>query len=133
MNGLGTAQHRQLPVGLLSAGWADGNRGENLVVEVLASAAVAPRFNAAGGVLDCHQQFPIGPYTLDFAWPKLRIGLEADGGIHQKTRCYTRDRRRDAWLREHGWLMFRVDVEKRALLPSQIRRVLDVVRATAPS
>ncbi len=62
---------------------------------------------------------------------KLKVGLEADGGIHQKTRCYTRDRRRDAWLREHGWLMFRVDIENRALLPSQIRRVLDVVRAMA--
>jgi hypothetical protein len=34
---------------------------------------------------------------------------------------------------EHGWLMFRVDFENRALLPSQIRRVLDVVRAMAPS
>src|SRR5688500_5984156 len=65
MNGFGTARHRQLPVGLLSAGWADGNRGENLVVEVLAAAGVAPRFNAAGGVLACHQQYVVGPYTLD--------------------------------------------------------------------
>lgn len=81
---------------------------------------VAPRFNLAGGVIDCHQQYAVGPYTLE------------NGGIHQMTRRYTRDRRCDAWLREHGGLMFRVDIENRALLPSQIRRVLDVVRAMAP-
>lgn len=83
MNGCGTARTRPLPAGALSEGWADGNRGENLVVGILRGAGIAPVFNELSPVTNCYQEYVIGPYTVDFAWPKLKIALESDGSAHQ--------------------------------------------------
>jgi very-short-patch-repair endonuclease len=129
MNGFGTVRTRPLPPGLLAAGWLDGNRGENLVVEALARADVHPAFGRDASLAECHQQHPVGPYTLDFAWPKLKIALEADGYVHRMKPQIARDRKRDAWLRANGWLVFRVSVESSAMATSQLARVLTVVRA----
>ena len=131
MNGCGTARTRPLPAGALSEGWADGNRGENLVVGILRSAGIAPVFNELSPVTDCYQEYVIGPYTVDFAWPKLRIALEADGSVHQISQECQRDRKRDTRLRTQGWLVFRVDITKPSVLASQVLRVVSVVRALA--
>lgn len=51
-------------------------------------------------------QYPVGPYFLDFANPKHKIGLEADGKDYHDTE---RDRRRDQHLWDaFGWRVFRV-------------------------
>ena len=74
-------------------------------------------------------QHPAGPYVVDFAWPNLKVALEADGGVHGLDARYRRDRLRDAWLREHGWLVFRVDTTLADGLADQVGRVVAVVRA----
>ena len=43
-------------------------------------------------------------YRLDFAWPALKVGIEADGyASHAGTRRFVRDRSRVADLAEQGW------------------------------
>jgi hypothetical protein len=131
MNGFGTARHRPLPAGFLASGWHDGNLGENDVCRALAAIGVAAAYNGSSPPEACQQQYTVGPYTLDFAWPKLRIALEADGSAHDTIARLRGDRKRDAWLRRQGWLVFRVDVEKPQAVAAQVGRVVAVVRALA--
>ncbi len=59
---------------------------------------------AAG--LSMFQQYPVGPYFLDFADPVKRIGIEADGkAFHDANRDRVRDQR--LWD-EFGWRVYRV-------------------------
>jgi very-short-patch-repair endonuclease len=51
--------------------------------------------------LHFRRQHPIGPYTLDFYCPTLRIAIEVDGGQHAEQTKKT-DERRDRWLAEKG-------------------------------
>jgi hypothetical protein len=131
MNGFGTERTRPLAVGLMSAGWVDGNPGENLVVSALNASGCTPAFGRSTGVLQCHQQYAVGRYVLDFAWPKLKIALEADGSVHRREKNYRHDQRRDEWFREQGWLVFRVHTTRRDGVTAQVHRVLAVVRAMA--
>jgi very-short-patch-repair endonuclease len=129
MNGFGTARTRPLPLGFLSAGWLDGNAGENRVVQALAQAGICPAASV-GGTLACHQQHRVGDHTVDFAWPALKIALEADGGCHLQPTAARRDRLRDARLRAQGWLVFRVDVGRNDdHVTAQVGRVVSIVRA----
>lgn len=58
------------------------------------------------GRLHMVPQFPVGPYFLDFANPKRKIGLEADGKQYHDAE---RDRQRDQRLwDEFGWKVYRV-------------------------
>jgi hypothetical protein len=129
MNGFGTAQTRPLPPGYLGAGWLDGNPGENQVSRALAKLGVDVAFSDASPTDAVRQQLHVGPYTLDYAWPKLRIAMEADGSAHGITPRLRLDRKRDAWLRRHGWLTFRVDVGQQRAVTAQVGRVVSVVRA----
>ncbi len=133
MNGFDTIRTRPLAADLSATGWIGGNDGENRVVAILTAERIGPGFNSVSGILDCHQQYRVGTYVLDFAWPKLKIALEADGSVHRTADRYERDRERDAWLRGQGWLVFRVDTARRSGVGAQIRRVLSVVRAMARS
>ncbi len=57
------------------------------------------------------RQFPIGPFTLDFYCPALRLAVEVDGTHHDERKA--RDAARDAYLRaqEIATLRFRtIDV-----------------------
>ena len=50
------------------------------------------------------RQLPIDRYIVDFACPKQRLIIEADGGQHAES---MRDVRRDAYLRSHGFRVLR--------------------------
>jgi very-short-patch-repair endonuclease len=102
-------------------GWTPGNRGENRVARILHGFGFRPG-------AELRQQFRIGAYRLDFAWPAIRIAIEADGWVHRADATYARDRERDAWLRARGWLIFRVDVDAGDGLGEQLARVARVVR-----
>jgi very-short-patch-repair endonuclease len=53
--------------------------------------------------------YPIGPYTVDFAWPVERVIVETDGwGFHGNRRAFEDDRARDAFLAAQGWVVVRV-------------------------
>ncbi len=38
------------------------------------------------------RQYSTGPYILDFYCPKIRLGIELDGKIHEKNKIYDKDR-----------------------------------------
>jgi very-short-patch-repair endonuclease len=50
------------------------------------------------------RQLPIGPYIADFACRKAKLVVEQDGSQHAES---SRDRRRDAFLRDQGWSTLR--------------------------
>ena len=101
------------------------------VIQALSQAGVTPA-SGVRDVLACHQQHKVGDHTLDFAWPILKIALEADGGRHLRPSAARRDRLRDARRPAQGWLIFRVDIERDGhLVTAQVGRVVSVVRALA--
>jgi very-short-patch-repair endonuclease len=65
-------------------------------------------------ILDTHnlsydEQYQIGPYQLDFAFPKIKIDLEIDGDQHYlDKRVIESDQRRNKYLEELGWTVIRV-------------------------
>lgn len=82
------------------------------------------------------RELPVGSYRLDLAWPALKIGIETDGFYHRLPERALSDAHRDSWLREQGWLIFRVhDVDDDEVFEQMLGRVADVVRALdgAPS
>lgn len=87
-----------------------------------------PRGFSTARPLDVHQQYPVGNYRLDFAWPDVKAALEADGGWHRTPDVAVRDATRDVWLRDQGWLVFRVH-DNPETLPEQLVRVVVVVRS----
>jgi very-short-patch-repair endonuclease len=54
---------------------------------------------------DFRRQHPAGSFILDFYCPALRLAIELDGGQHAEES--TRDKRRDAWLRQRGVTVLR--------------------------
>jgi very-short-patch-repair endonuclease len=51
--------------------------------------------------LHFRRQHPIGPFTVDFYCPSLRLAVEVDGGQHAEQRKQADDRR-TKWLAEKG-------------------------------
>jgi len=55
--------------------------------------------------LKFRHQVPIGKYVVDFLCIERRFIVEPDGPPHEKLE---HDAVRDAWLREHGYKVFRI-------------------------
>lgn len=53
-------------------------------------------------------QHPIGPYSLDFYAPALKLCIEVDGLAHGMGTHPERDERRDAWLASKGIRTLRI-------------------------
>lgn len=101
------------------SGWRVGSDLENRVAYQLDRWGFRPD--------EVAQQHRVGAYRLDFAWPKKLIGLEVDGLYHRLPDNALRDSERDSWLRNQGWLMFRID-DHTGGLDEQLCRVVVVVR-----
>lgn len=53
-------------------------------------------------------QFPIFRYSLDFAIPESKIAIECDGDYwHSLPECKRRDKSKDSYLANRGWLVLR--------------------------
>ena len=52
-------------------------------------------------------QHPVGRYTLDMAYPKVRLAIEYDGRDHLTPERALRDLDRQAWLSTAGWKLVR--------------------------
>lgn len=53
-------------------------------------------------------QYPCGPYRIDLALPDYGIAIECDGEAYHSTPEQKRhDRRKDNYLRKHGWSVMR--------------------------
>ncbi|MBU6297249.1 MAG: endonuclease domain-containing protein [Alphaproteobacteria bacterium] len=66
--------------------------------------------------LHFRKQHPIGPYIADFACTQEHLVVEVDGDTHSTDAEREHDRKRDYYLKSHGWRVFRVtneDVYKR--------------------
>ena len=57
--------------------------------------------------LSIRRQHPIGPYTLDFYCPSLRLGIELDGGQHAEKRGHHSDQKRTRWLASKDIIVIR--------------------------
>ena len=61
----------------------------------------------------CGQKFrrehPVGPYTLDLVCLDLKLNVEIDGKDHLTDEGQRRDERRDAYLRELGFEVLRIN------------------------
>lgn len=54
-------------------------------------------------------EYPMGIYSLDFAWPKKNLAIEIDGEQHQRFEEYReRDCRKDKYAEDHGWKILRI-------------------------
>ncbi len=54
------------------------------------------------------RQHPIGPYVADFACVPAMLVVEVDGATHSTDEELDHDRKRDAYLKKHGWRVCRV-------------------------
>src|SRR4030043_323960 len=52
-------------------------------------------------------QFRIEAYYVDFAFPDIKLAIEADGAAHHSDERKERDRKRDWFLRRQGWTVKR--------------------------
>jgi very-short-patch-repair endonuclease len=58
-----------------------------------------------------YAEFPLGPFTYDFAFPKLRLLIEIDSKRwHSGYARKQRDKRKTANAAQHGWALVRLAV-----------------------
>ena len=63
-------------------------------------------------------------YKIDVAQPEVKIAVEIDGFSHTTHSRKAADRRKDRWLSDHGWLVFRFsNQEVLSLTSSVIERI----------
>ena len=54
-------------------------------------------------------EYPIGIYSLDFAWVDKRLGIEIDGEQHERFKEYKdRDIKKDKLYNKEGWKILRI-------------------------
>ena len=54
-------------------------------------------------------EYPVGIYSIDFAWCHKKIAVEIDGQQHQRFEEYkNRDNRKDLHLKSLGWKVYRI-------------------------
>ena len=56
-----------------------------------------------------YRQKPLGSYIVDFYGPKVKLGIELDGGQHFEESHRIRDTARDEWLKQRGLKVIRFD------------------------
>lgn len=55
------------------------------------------------------QEMPFGRFSLDFAWPELKVCIEIDGEQHQRCDIQkARDKAKDLLLEHSGWKILRM-------------------------
>lgn len=54
------------------------------------------------------QEFPMGIFSIDFAWPILKRAIEIDGDQHKIQEYVNRDLRKNNLLNQNGWEILRI-------------------------
>jgi very-short-patch-repair endonuclease len=66
------------------------------------------------------REYPVGVYSIDFAWVHKKLAIEIDGDQHQRFEEYKeRDVRKDAKLRDEGWKVLRISWKEMFLNPKE--------------
>lgn len=55
-----------------------------------------------------YEEYHIGKWFLDFAWPDRKIGLEIDGAQHEWTERKQSDAEKDSYCQSLGWTILRL-------------------------
>lgn len=122
-----------------------GRRGSGQLPEVvrlanpLSGSPMETRIRLAllvGGLPEPVLQHPVGPYLLDMAYPRLRIGVEYDGREHLAPERALRDLDRQAHLTAAGWRkIFRFPagtvLHRPDSIPTAVRRYLETMTIAA--
>ena len=59
--------------------------------------------------IDFETEFPVGNYSLDFAWNHKKKCIEIDGEQHYRFQEYIdRDKRKEKHLEDNGWELLRI-------------------------
>lgn len=76
-----------------------------------------------------HVKFGSKTYSIDFAIPNIKIGLEADGeAFHSSPKQITHDKERDQCLGQMGWTIMRfTDEEIEDKLPEVMRTIIKTI------
>lgn len=80
------------------------------------------------------RQYVVAGFILDFYCPKLRLGIEVDGGIHDTVRNQEYDRKRDYIIKQYRIKVIRIgaeDIEKQPLnvikdIQREIKKITDM-------
>lgn len=77
-----------------------------------------------------YAQMPLGPWCADFFLPRLNLVLECDGLYwHTQEHVQVRDRRKNGWLRKHGYALVRLtEAEIRADAMYAVQKALASVQ-----
>jgi very-short-patch-repair endonuclease len=60
-------------------------------------------------IFEIKEKMPFGKYFLDFAFLNIKLDVEIDGQQHNRSlESIDHDKKRDEYLKEHGWLVFRI-------------------------
>jgi very-short-patch-repair endonuclease len=54
------------------------------------------------------RQFPLDPFSLDFACLETRLAIEVDGEVHNRGSAPQRDEARDRFVAENGFATMRI-------------------------
>lgn len=110
----GSPKARQL---LMAASDGARSEAERLLAKLL----------RAAGISGWKANYPVGPYKIDFAFPELKIALEADGwAFHSDGEAFQHDRERQNYLILLGWQVLRFTWLDLVEYP---QRVIAVVRS----
>ena len=55
------------------------------------------------------REYPVGRYSIDFAYPIVKLGIELDGNQHFTKKGQLHDKQKDEFLGSHGWKILRAD------------------------
>ena len=73
------------------------------------------------------REHPIPPYTADFCCLELKLIIEVDGRHHETDAGQAHDRKRDEFLREQGYEVFRIPGYMALRNPSQVLKDIETL------
>jgi very-short-patch-repair endonuclease len=82
------------------------------------------------------REYPLGPYTLDFACLDLKLNLEIDGQDHLTDEGKQHDQKRDNYVRQMGFEVLRIPgyrvIQNRDNVYQEIARMIRKLTAKIP-
>ena len=84
--------------------------------------------------LKFRRQAPVGPFIVDFYCAEAKLIVELDGSIHTETDVQSSDKRRENYLREGGYVVFRcTNDEVNDDIEEVLRKIVALCPLTLPS